>query len=200
MEADNEESEGGFSFDLGEMGPTYIALLLVLGYVIYRYNDQIKGWMEERRSQVAVRASQNASKQRYGRSSAELTPEEMREQMREARLRQQAYVTNATKRDAEARTERKSHETAEKIAKQALANGQEVASSSKKDDDQSNDDKKKKPINPPNNNGAGSRVEFMERLPTLSGGTRDTFRPSYPEGGSSSYRPTGFQRKGGGGG
>ena len=120
--------------------------------------------------------------------------------MREARLRQQAYVTNATRQDAELRAQRKAQEIAEKAAKQAAANGQqEVASAHHKHDNDDAQDKKKKPSADGNSSGT-TRAEFMERLPTLPGaGQRDTYRPSYGGGGGSgSYRPTGFKPMGGG--
>ena len=198
----HEDEQPTSKLDSGDLGPTYIALALLLGFLVYRYNSQIKAWVAERRAHAAGRWSDAASKRRHGtsRSSTELSEEEMREQIREARLRQQAYVTNATRQDAELRAQRKAQEIAEKAAKQAAANGQqEVASAHHKHDNDDAQDKKKKPSADGNSSGT-TRAEFMERLPTLpGGGQRDTYRPSYGGGGGSgSYRPTGFKRMGGG--
>ena len=146
----------------------YFMFLLVGAAVLYVFWGRMTRKVEDWRS-----ASQS--------SKARLSDAEQLAALREARLRQQQYVSECTERDAEVRKAKKAQELEQKLA---LSNEARL----RREAEQLG----RGPSSAPTLGGDAAQGP-MARLPKLPGGSRDTFRPSYqPNGGhTAGYRPSG---------
>jgi hypothetical protein len=135
---------------------TFIVAALLLCYFGAR---QLKGALEDRAGGQAAAAV-----------TAAASAEERAEAIRIAREKQQAYVAEQTKKDAELRKERQHRELEERARKaEEIRNARASKQSGTAGDDGP-----------------------LSRLPRLPGGSRDSYQPSTQQGGNSGggYRPS----------
>jgi len=164
----------------------YFMFIVVGVLVVWLLWSRVRNKLEDVKSQATHR-------------SAKITDEDRLERMLAARERQQQYVTEATKRDAEEREAKRKRELEEREAKLAAAKAKAADPGTGRTLGGGDGAAPQ----PPAPGGTLPRGEFMARLPRLSGGEgyeRDTTRPSYTPGGGGGYRPSGFRPPPGGGG